>query len=255
MDHLVNPKERVYFAISLAVSLAIYLALVISVVGVAYLVGAAAVGLVLHGLFIGAVRGNGVRVSPEQFPEVDRLAREIAAQMGIAPVPAVYVLQAGGLLNAFATRFLKRDFIVIYSDVLELAYEKGEAELAFVLAHELAHVKRRHLVWQPLLAPSSLIPFLGSAYSRACEHTCDRFAAYCRPDGAVGGLLILAAGKRLCRQVNATAFREQAATERGFWVWLAEVVSSHPHLSRRLAAVTELVSVAVPGRAAGGVQA
>ena len=109
--------------------------------------------------------------------------------MELNPVPAIYVLQAGGLLNAFATRFLGRSFVVIYSDVLELAYMKGEAELAFVICHELAHIKRKHLAWRWFLYPSMLIPFLGAAYSRACEYTCDRFGAHYRPDGALGGFL------------------------------------------------------------------
>lgn len=252
MDHLVHPKERLYFAVSLGASVLIYAALIASVVGIAYIVAAAVVGAVLHGLFVGAVRGNGVRVSPEQFPEIDRLTRDLAARMGVSPVPTVYVLQAGGLLNAFATRFLRRDFIVVYSDVLELAYASGEAELAFVVAHELAHLKRRHLVWQPILAPAALIPFLGAAYSRACEHTCDRMAAWHCPEGAVTGLLVLAAGKQLYRRVNAEAFRAQGASDGGFWVWLAEVLSSHPRLPHRLEVVEELLAGAAPRLAAGG---
>ena len=107
------------------------------------------------------------------------------------------MIQAGGLLNAFATRFFGRDFVVIYSDVLELAYSEGDAELAFVICHELAHIKRKHLTRRLLLYPSMLIPFLGAAYSRACEYTCDRFGAHYQPDGALGGLLVLAAGKML----------------------------------------------------------
>lgn len=193
-----------------------------------------------HGLLMGSIRGNGVRVSEKQFPEVDRLAQQLAAQMGIDPVPPVYVLQAGGLLNAFATRFLGRSFVIGYSDVLELAYERGEPELAFVMAHELAHIKRGHLAWRWVLYPSMIVPFLGAAYSRACEYTCDRFGAYFRPDGAVGGLLVLAAGKRLYRNVDAQAFGDQAETERGFFVWLAEVLSSHPNLSKRVRALAAL---------------
>jgi Zn-dependent protease with chaperone function len=237
MESLVNPREKVYFGISLVISLLVYLGLVISIVGIAYIAIGAIIAVIVHGLFIGHLRGNAVRVSEKQFPEVYRIASQLANQMGLNPVPAIYVLQAGGLLNAFATKFLGRSFVVIYSDVLELAYEKGEAELSFVICHELAHIKRKHLTWRWLLYPSMFIPFLGTAYSRACEYTCDRFSAHFRADGAVGGLLVLAAGKTLYRNVNAEEFSSQADTERGFWVWFSEVLSTHPNLPKRVNAV------------------
>jgi Zn-dependent protease with chaperone function len=65
----------------------------------------------LHGLFIGSIRGNGIRVSDRQFPEVYRLAQHLAGQMGLNPVPAIYVLQAGGLLNAFATQLASANIV------------------------------------------------------------------------------------------------------------------------------------------------
>jgi Zn-dependent protease with chaperone function len=237
MESLVNPKERVYFRIALVISLLVYVLLVVSIVGIVYIVIGAIIGLMVHGLFIGSIRGNGIRVSEKQFPEVYRIASQFANQMGLNPMPAIYVLQAGGLLNAFATKFLGRSFVVIYSDVLELAYAKGEPELAFVICHELAHIKRKHLTWRWLLYPSMLVPFLGTAYSRACEYTCDRFAAHYKTDGAVGGLLVLASGKKLYRNVNPQEFSNQAYTERGFWVWFSEVLSTHPNLPKRVNAL------------------
>jgi len=237
MESLVYPRERIYFGVCLAISLLVYLVLVLSLVGIVYIAVGALIALVVHGLFIGYLRGNAIRVTERQFPEVYALAQRLAAQMELGPVPAVYVLQAGGLLNAFVTRFIGRNFVVIYSDVLELAYEKGEAALAFVMGHELAHIKRRHLALRWLLYPSMLVPFLGTAYSRACEYTCDRFGAHHVPDGAADGLLVLAAGKKLYRNVNSQEFSAQADRERGFWVWLAEVLATHPNLPKRLRAL------------------
>ncbi len=112
--------------------------------------------------------------------------------------------------------------------------------MAFVLAHELTHVKRRHPLWSWVLAGSQLVPLLGPAYSRACEYTCDATAALLRPDGAPGGLLVVAAGKRLHRLVDPVAFADQVCTEAGFWVRLTELLSSHPTLPRRVAALGPL---------------
>lgn len=237
MKQLVTRKERVYFGISLVISLLAYLFLVVSIIGILYIAIGAIIAVIVHGLFIGRIRGNGIRVSENQFPEVYQIASQLADQMGLNPMPAIYVLQAGSLLNAFATKFLGRSFVVIYSDVLELAYAKGESELAFVICHELAHIKRKHLTWRWLLYPSMLVPFLGTAYSRACEYTCDHFGAHYRPDGAVGGLLVLASGKKLYRNVNPQVFSNQADTKHGFWVWFSEVLSTHPNLSKRVNAL------------------
>jgi Zn-dependent protease with chaperone function len=188
---------------------------------------------------MGSLRGNAVRVTPTQFPVLHRLAATHARTLGMAEVPAVFVLQSGGALNAFATRFLGRDFVVIYSDVLEMAEARGEGAVGFIVGHELAHVRRGHLRHRWLTLPARMIPDLGAAWSRACEYTCDRMGAHCQPDGAIDGLLALGAGKRLYRQVNVREYAEQARVEAGFWVRWAELLSSHPHLPKRVRALLD----------------
>jgi len=232
---LVHPKERLYFRISLAITLLVYLLLIITVIGLIYIAVAACISLLLRGLYVGNIRANGIRVSDKQFPEVYRIASDLAAKMEIHPVPAIYVLQAGGVLNALATKLVGVNYVIIYSDVLELAYDQGEDELAFVICHELAHIKRRHVVWHMLFAPAMLL--MASSYSRACEYTCDRYGAHYCPDGAIGGLIVLAAGKKLYRRVNAFELGNQVNTEKGFWVSMAETHASHPTLPKRLTAL------------------
>ena len=85
------------------------------------------------------------------------------------------------------------------------------------------------------LATRSLL--LGAAYSRACEYACDRVGERCAPEGALSGLLVLAAGKELHGSVDIREFSEQADTHGGFWVVLAELFASHPHLSKRVQAL------------------
>ena len=239
MESLVHPKEKMYFAIAVVISVLLYLFLIISIVGIAYIVIGAVVLLIAQGLLIGNLKGNAVRVSERQFPDIHQLTVGLSHEMGLPQVPDVYVVQSGGVLNAFATRFFGTDFVVIYSDVLELAYQNGEPAVAFVLAHELAHVKRKHVTYRSLVFPAMLMPFLGKAYSRACEYTCDRFGAHCRPDGAADGLRVLAAGKRLYTRVDIEEFRTQGIRDRGFWTWFAEILSTHPYLSNRLTALQE----------------
>lgn len=249
MGPTVHPRERVYFAICVAVSILVYLAFVVSVIGIGYLITFAVVGFIAQGFMVGSLKGNSVRVSDEQFPEVYRLAADLAARMGLSRTPDVYLLQSGGLINAFATRFVRRNFVVLYSEVVELAYEQGQDALAFVIAHELAHIKRGHLFWRMFISPGMFVPFLGTAYSRSCEYTCDRFAAFYNPEGALKGLLVLATGKRLYGRASVQSLCEQAEREYDSWIWLAEIFQTHPNLPRRVAALRNLETgpVLLPG--------
>lgn len=252
LSDLVYPKEKRYYAIMLAVSLIVYAALAYAilqapgaVIPVAFYVVIGAIAYVLiHGMTLGRLRGSGIRVSPTQLPAVHQQIRQHAQTMGIegGDVPDVYVIASGGVLNAFATRFLGRDFVVIHADVLELAMQQGESAVGFIVAHELAHHKRGHLKRRWLTYPGHFVPYLGFAYSRACEYTCDAFAARCQPDGAVPGLLALAAGKQLFKTVNAEEFARQAKEENDFWVRRAEIFSTHPRLPKRVARALEIGS-------------
>jgi Zn-dependent protease with chaperone function len=246
LPDLVNPKERTYLLLALIVSGFIYFGLLLSVVGIFYLLLGAGALAIAQGIAIGHLRGNGIRVSERQFPDVLRIARQVCGQLGIAEVPPIYIMQSGGVLNAFATRFFGRNYVCIYSEILELAYEHGEAEVAFVLAHELTHVARKHVMWKTVITPAALVPFLGAAYSRACEYTCDSYGAYLWPQGAEGGILVLAAGKRLYREMDVEAFLAQAHEPDTFWMWLAEHVATHPNLPKRLSWVRHFTAVRAP---------
>ncbi|HEX7019308.1 MAG TPA: M48 family metallopeptidase [Gemmatimonadaceae bacterium] len=237
----VHQKERLYFAMAAVFSVLVYAGIVLAAAQLAparativtYAAIVVIVSLAMHGFMLGHVRGNGVRVSANQFPRLHAMVVQHARTFGM-DVPEVFVLQAGGLLNAFATSFLGRHFVVLFSDVLAIAEERGEAAVSFIVGHELAHLKRGHLKWRWLLAPSRFVPFLSGAYSRACEYTCDAFGAAASPDGAVDGLLALAAGPRLYRQVDAGLYAGQVETEDGFWMSLNEIFASHPHLTKRV---------------------
>jgi Zn-dependent protease with chaperone function len=252
---LINPRERFYYALMVVVSLMLYGALVLvglskPEVGATILMYGllfALVGTFAHGLALGRVRGNAVKVSERQFPQLHKLAAAHSRRLGLKTVPTVYVMESGGLLNAFATRFLGRDFVIVYSDVLELALAQGEAAVGFIMGHELAHVWRGHLKHRWLTTPGRFMPYLGAAYSRACEYTCDRVGAYCQPEGAISGLLTLAAGKQLHAHVDVQEYAAQAETDKGFWIKRAELMSSHPLLPKRVAALLK-AGAAIPAR-------
>jgi Zn-dependent protease with chaperone function len=245
LESLIHPKERFYFAVCVVISLLVYIALAMAILNggpvagtlITYLIFGIIIFFIAHGLHIGHVRGNGVRVSSKQFPELNALADQHSRRLGLDETPAIFVLQSGGVLNAFATKFLGRNFVILNSDVLALATQKGEKAVSFVLGHELGHVRRHHMTVRTFLYPAMVFPFLAGAYSRACEYTCDRFGNALEPEGGVDGLLVLAAGRDLYTQVNAAEFSAQRETESGFFVRFAEILSTHPNLPKRVAAL------------------
>lgn len=235
LNSYVLNREKTYSAIALTLAIFFYLVLICAL-NLALLVIVpilALFGMIGHGLFCGHLRGSCIRINHEQFPEINQMVEEICSKLNM-PVPAVYIMNGEGILNAFATRLLSRDFVVLYSNILEMAYEKGMNEVAFVLAHELAHIKQGHTKWQFLYFPAYIIPFLEKAYSRARESTCDRIAAGICPNGAKWGLVALATGKKLYRRVNLPVLYKQFDKEYGFWAWFAEILSDHPSLVRRI---------------------
>ncbi|HVA97566.1 MAG TPA: M48 family metallopeptidase [Bacteroidia bacterium] len=240
----VTENETFYFYVRLVISIAIYAGL-----GYTFFAhGVSKLGDILifyailillyfffsFGLLVGYIEGNAIKVTKKQFPDVYSIIESHCEKLGMATVPATYIMQSGGVLNAFATRFIGRDFVVIYSEIFELAYAQGQDALEFVIGHELGHVKRKHMSKHVLLFPSLIIPFLGSAYSRACEYTCDNIGKALNANGGKDGLLILAAGKELYKKVNMEEYINEERNEDSFWKWFSEKTSSHPNLPKRI---------------------
>ncbi|MEK3914223.1 M48 family metallopeptidase [Paenibacillus sp. FSL H7-0331] len=235
-SRLVHEHETTWYVLSLVISLICYIVLIVSLVGIIYIVIGVIVTLILHGLMIAEIRSSGVKLTERQFPEVYWQVQELSKQMGIVQVPDVFIIQSGGVLNAFATRFFGRNFVVLYSEIFELIEQGNEEELSFVLAHELAHIQRKHMTKHLLILPALWIPFLGNAYYRSCEFTCDRIATAYIGDAqtAIRGLMILAVGKKLFPLINIPDYLEQSSKERGFFIWWHRLLSTHPPLPNRI---------------------
>jgi Zn-dependent protease with chaperone function len=247
INYKVESKEKIYFAFKVIFGFTgyflIYFLLNKALSSKQYLtilpllIYALIIGLFLLlriGLLIGYLKGNSIKVTGRQFRDIYEIALKQSDLLGIEKVPDIYILQNGGFLNAFATRFLGNNYVIIYSDILEEAYENNKDTVEFIIGHELGHIKRKHMTKSLIFFPSIIIPFLNRSYSRACEYTCDNIGSVLNPKGAQSGLLILASGKRLWKKVDVEGFIEQETTEKGFWSWFAEKTSTHPKLTKRL---------------------
>lgn len=230
----VTDGETVYFVIMLIISILCYFILTVSIIGILYILLIGLFLLLMQAFCIGHIKQNTVKITKNQFKEIYDIVEKYSKKLNIKNMPDVYLMQSGGVLNALATRFLFKDIVILYSDILELAYEQGENAVNFIIAHELAHIKRKHISKKKYILCAEIIPFLGLAYSRACEKTCDKIAAAIVEKSPIEGLLVLAAGKKLYKKVNPSYFVSEAYNEKGFWGWFSEICSTHPHLATRV---------------------
>jgi len=238
------PKEGTYFNLVLVFSILVWLALAVTIIGIPYAMIFALFAWIGNGLLVAHLRSESVQVGPDQLPRLHKAFGEACLQLGVNPAPRLYVLQSGGALNAFATRFSGRDFVVVYSDMLK-ALGEDSAEMRFILGHELGHVRSSHILKRVFLAPGLLLPLLGAAYLRACEASCDRHGVIASGsvEASARALLILAGGPD--QTLSAPSFARQHVAERGFFVSLHELSSGYPTLSQRTAKVLALADPSV----------
>jgi Zn-dependent protease with chaperone function len=234
---LVYPKERPLFQISLVFSALVWLGLVVGTMG-SFLVffGLGCVGyLFAQSAFVSYVRGTGIRVGADQLPDLHRRFLECCERLGVDDRPEVYVLNAHGILNALATRFLRRHYVVLFSDVVDAFAEHSES-LDFYIGHELGHIHRGHLRWSWFLWPAAMLPLIGAAYSRAREYTCDLYGLACCdvPKDAAYGLAVLAAGPRSWDKIDLVRYARQSEQTGGFWMAYHELCADYPWLTKRM---------------------
>ncbi len=244
-------NEKTLFIIMAIISAIGWVALTVSTIGLIWLImlGVYVLGLAMFSYFISYVRGNGVRVTADQFPDLHARFEACCQTVGMTKRPEFYLITGNGALNAFATRFLHRYYVVLYSDVVD-ALESDPDALNFYIGHELGHIAQKHLVHHWWLVFARWIPLLGTAYSRAREYTCDQYGLLCthHAHSAVRALSVLAAGSQRWKTLNTQAYIAQTGQTKGFWMALNELTADYPWLCKRVARVAHGVDTKLPRR-------
>ncbi len=187
-------------------------------------------------------KANAILVGPEQMPEVWKIYQELNARLGLDPLPELYVTNGNGVVNAYALSCnTRRKYIVLHAEVA-MAVREAPQILQFVLAHEMAHHKLRHVsLWRLVIGvvPGLLKP-LGVSATRAQEYSADRVAmAVCNRHHEAMGLL--AAGPWMYGDVNMEAWLDQcAAQNRELYVRLVNLMSDHAVMVKRYKALRDI---------------
>lgn len=242
MDELVYPRERSLGTLTLVLGLLAWLLLIVGTFGTALLmmvVGFVAY-LFVQSALIAHIRGNGIELSEAQFPDLYAHFAACCERLKLPTRPKVYIVNGNGALNAFATRFLGLQYVVLLSDVID-AMDRHAEGVRFYIGHELGHLRLRHLQGHLLRWPVLWLPLLGAAYSRAKESSCDRHGLACcgSPASAAHALAALSSGAKRWAKLDAAAYVRQSNDTGGFWMSFHELVAGYPWLSKRFARVMD----------------
>ncbi len=234
---LVSKHEASLFATLAVLSGFFWFFLVLGTLGIAliYALFFYVFFLFAHSAFITYVKGNGVKITEEQYPDLHQRLLSCCAKVGLDEIPEAYILRTD-FFNALATRFLGRHFVVLFTDVLDALEEKPGA-VNFYIGHEVGHIHRKHLLWSPFLIPGMLLPIVGAAYRRAEEYTCDRYGTACceNEEDVKAAIATIAAGDTRWKDINLEAYLKQIDETNGFWMSFNEITGEYPWLTKRMA--------------------
>jgi Zn-dependent protease with chaperone function len=238
MSHI-HKNEKVLYGVTLTISLIVWAAVLFFSYGLIliYVLLGLLAYLFAQSAFISHLRGNSVLLSESQFPDLHARFLDCCRKLEMEP-PQAYVMMSDGVLNALATKFLRRQYVVLFSSVLDALKSRPES-VRFYFGHELAHIKRGHLNFHWVLFPGLFLPLLGAAYRRSQEYTCDLhgLAVSASTEDALAALGVLGSGAEKLPALNLREFMDQRSETGGFWMSFHELTGDYPWLCKRLASV------------------
>ncbi|MBO4927603.1 MAG: M48 family metallopeptidase [Clostridiales bacterium] len=192
-------------------------------------------------LYYAQYRANSIRITEKNFPEIYEVVEDYARRLGMKNVPKVYLTQENGLLNAFSTYILRRQYVVLLTDLFEVAYlEHHDLDsIKFIIGHEMAHIRLKHATfsYQMSILFANYLPIIGNALSRAREYSCDRVAQHLVGKSGIEPMLALVVGKHLYKKVDVEDYVKHCHEVRGFFVFIYNLMASHPIMPKRIQAL------------------
>ncbi len=250
-ENLVDKNEKLLFTVLMVLGVLAWVGLIIGTFGGALL-------FILFGFifyifiqsgFIAYLQGSGAIITQEQFPDLYAMHMECCDKLEVKKPPTLIMIHADGMFNALATRFFKKHYVILFSDIVDALKDEPEAT-KFYIGHELGHVKRNHLFWDPFMMLVSWLPLIGAGYSRAREITCDNHGRYCcnSDQAAVKAMSALVVGADRWKTMNVDALMKQNDLTKKFWMSFHEVISNYPWLIRRIAMIKDGDAKSLPRR-------
>lgn len=258
-SRLRHPRERPIFLTSVAVNVAIMAgAVAVAVAGTDWLVEhpmlakriteirLLAVGAVLvvpaiaalNNARFGRVRGNALRLSPEQIPLLRGILERHCARLRLREVPELYMSDIAISEVARAYSAWHRQYIVLGTAFNDGPLEEVEDVFAFTLGRELGRLRLGHTCWwsEALVAYVARTPYLKRPLNHVRTYSLDRYGAFLAPDG-VRGLLVLASGREILQRINVTDYLARLPEMGETWARLSNRAGDEPHVGCRVKAL------------------
>lgn len=201
-------------------------------------------------------------VTPQSLPGLATVIQTCAARLQVESMQTFIVPSRA--LNAYTFGLSSPKAIVVYSPLLQLM---DAAELAFIIGHEMGHVRLGHTVLNSLVGGMAGIPsnFLASTvmrfaflwWNRACEYSADRaglLACGGQLDKAISALVRLATGthSRSAEAMHA-AYQRVDAEDDDIGGNLSELLTDHPLIINRIEELQKWVKTSEYQRMLAGV--
>ena len=164
------------------------------------------------------IRGNSVRLSRTQFPEIYAILEAHCNVLGMTQLPELFL--TADTIKPYSQTYSawREDYIILHQNLFGSDYRQTLDVVAFTLGHELGALRLHHTaLWNDmLLTYVHAIKFLANPLSRIRVFSRDRYGAFLAPTG-FRGLLIYAAGRRMMDYVDIPDYLAQARRYGGFW--------------------------------------
>ena len=240
--------ERSRYILAVVIVTPITLAYILLTVGIGLLI----VPPVLLGawitvrLFRAHLLGSCVEVSPDNFPEIHDHLAGICKRLEYPKKVEVYVFQEGEVNTFLVRRFRTRMILLPHEVVKGTLEEKEQQQLVWLLARAVGHLKAKHLrlAWLNILVESfeklAILNLFLYPWERATQYSGDRIGlAVCSDlEAALTAMKKLMIGNDLAlRATLLGALQQRKRLTGSLFAWLAESLSTHPHLTKRMASL------------------
>ena len=216
--------------------------------GVIGVLVAIVVMVVMLGIMLGI--GNSLQVEYSDYAWLRDWANEVSADLEM-PRVEIFVTQ-NPVMNAYAFGFARPYTIVLQSGSIRYLTKD---ELKVIVVHEMAHIKYHHTDANVYLAPFLMIPVISVAgswiagfWQRRAELTADRLALMYLSDSELvkSALIKVHVGPDVAESMNDIARQWLQYTAERPMNHLAQTLSNHPYLVRRLSHIDRWKNVVEP---------
>jgi len=181
------------------------------------------------------IRGNSVRLSERQLPEIYSVFKSQCETLGLKAIPELYLTDKGISDAAHAFSTWTHDYVVLATDYIDPNPADSMDTIAFLLGSELGrlHLGHASLLDELLLVYVSKVPVLRNPITEIRTYSRDRYGAFLAPD-SFAGLVTAIAGRRNRKVINVEDLLEQSRSYGGVWAWYVIFQRKEPEIASRL---------------------